>query len=194
MKLPLTILSCLLFVIAGLAQKNSKTLITTYKINLSVDTLLYCHSQNQPIDIINILNKILPSDKKNPTEYNTFIKRIHLSASTGKIKAYHPSHEVIDNKLTLTPITLNQISKIGVDTIHMIQYQPEPPYEEYENIMVSVFNLDDIVLIEFMERWTINRQTMKIKKRIIAYALHRKINDPLTNEFRGTSRMYWIKL
>lgn len=189
------IAAILLMMISQAVFAQSKTIITeliTYRVNLKLDEHIESSSFTDPRVVYELMNGLWYENKLAPNSYQALVTQIHKAASSGQIKVYELS-EIIGTKPIFMKMPISEIQGIGMDTIQKRQQRPFPPYEEYDTTIVRNFSFQDIVQIEFMEKWTMNTQTMKIKKEIIAFALCRKRIDLWGKEYRGTSKMYWIK-
>lgn len=187
------------FVLVTLSQthfaQTSKVLteLITYRVNLRLDEDLNAAVFTDAVGVYQEMNNLWYADKLSPLSYEMLVKQLHSDAITGKLQVYDPMLALEGVKPIFTKMTKEEVATIGVDTMMLTMVSPDPPYDIYDTYIVNVFDVTDIVQIEFMEQWTINTKTMKIKKEIIAYAPLRKIMDLSTGEFKGMSRMYWIK-
>lgn len=169
------------------------TELITYRVNLRLDGDLDATAFTDAVEVYYQMNDLWYANKLGPLSYETLVKQLHADAISGKLQVYDPMLVLEGAKPIFTRMTKEEVAGIGVDTMEITMMRPYPPYEEYDSYIVKEFDLTDIAQIEFMEKWTINTKTMQIKKEIIAYSLLRKIMDLSTGEFRGMSRMYWIK-
>lgn len=176
------------------AQRNVLTKIVTYKVNLRPDSSLMGDNFKDPYFVYGQLVENWHDNKLLPADYQKFVHQAHLAASSGKIKVYDPYFKLDGYLPVFKKLPTNDVAVIGVDTIYKTLQRPYPPYEDFDTTLIRTFDPNDIVQIEFMEKWTWNPKTMRIKKQVIAYALWRKRMYMEIGEFMGLSRMYWIRL
>ena len=177
------------------AQKpRTITEIITYKVNLSLDPDLDSVQFTDPYFVYGQLNDQWYQNKLQPAQFQLLVKDIHQAAAQGKITVYDPYFELEGSRPVFHKLPVSEVASMGNDTIYRTLQRPYPPYDDFDTVIVNTFNVpQSIVQIEFMEKWTLNPKTMEIKKEVIAYALWRKRMDLQTGEFRGLSRMYWVK-
>lgn len=179
----------------ALSQKKAIiTRLITYKVNLRLSENTTPKAFADTESVFYEMNSNWYGNKLSPEKCDELVRDIHKAAGTGKIKVYNPLFDLQGNKPQFIPYPFNEVAKIGNDTLQKTLSKPYPPYNEFDTLIVSSLNMATISQIEFMEQWTINTKTLEMRKKIIAYALWRERFDVQTSEFRGMSRMYWVKL
>lgn len=186
------ITSCVLCLCGTWAMAQTKTVLTelvVYKVNLRFDSTGY----HEAAGVYEQMNQEWYLNKIPPAQHEKFAYQLHEAASAGKIKVYSPFYTVSGSKPVFTRMAIEDIIPIGNDTIYKTLQRPYPPYDDYDTVLVNLFDVREITQLLFMEKWTFNTKTRKLKKEIIAYAPYRTRYDLQTGEFRGMSCMYWIK-
>ena len=113
-----------------------------------------------------------------------FVNMIMDAAYSGKIQAY----DYFNN-----PLTVEQIKSIGVDTIYKTLTRDYPPYDEYDTVIISKFELKDITKIRFLEEWYIDEDNLEIEKKITGIAPIIKKYDQNGN-LLGFQPLFWLYL
>ena len=113
-----------------------------------------------------------------------FVNMIMDAAYSGKIQAY----DYFNN-----PISVEQVKSIGVDTIYKILTRDYPPYDEYDTVIISKFELKDITKIRFLEEWYIDEDNLEIEKKIIGIAPVIEKYDQSGN-LLGFQPLFWLYL
>lgn len=195
MKTSFIFLLCFWLVGHTWAQGSQKVLtrLITYKVNLRLDADLNDPAFKDPYFVYAQLSDEWYQNKLPYLGYGTLIG-IHEAVIRGKKTVYDPYFEMRGERPVFYKLLPGEVASIGMDTLYKTMQRPYPPYDDYDTTIINRFDLHDVVQVEFMEEWKLNPKTLRIKKRIIAYALWRKRLDVQTGEFRGLSRMYWVKL
>jgi len=113
-----------------------------------------------------------------------FVNMIMDAAYSGKIQAY----DYFNN-----PITAEQVKSIGVDTIYQTLMRVYPPYDEYDTVIISKFELKDITKIRFLEEWYIDEDNLEIEKKITGIAPVIGKYDQSGN-LLGFQPLFWLYL
>jgi len=111
-----------------------------------------------------------------------FLKRIMEVAAEGDSRVY----DYFNN-----PLTASQVLAIGSDTIYQTLLRTNPPYEEYDTMIVRSISYHDIVKIRFLEEWNWNPESLEMEKNLIA------IGPVIQKEIAGESfnqLLFWIYL
>ncbi len=114
----------------------------------------------------------------------TFVNKIMDAAYSGKIQAY----DYFNN-----PLTVEQVKLIGVDTIYQTLKRVYPPYDEYDTVIISKFELKDITKIRFLEEWYIDEDNLEIEKKITGIAPVIEKYDQSGN-LLGSQPLFWLYL
>jgi hypothetical protein len=103
--------------------------------------------------------------------------------------AYSDKYALYDNfKAKITAAELKSALNYS-DTLQLTS--PNPPYVEYDSVIVHTFDCKDIHRIRFMEEWKINPTTLEFDKRIIGICPLSNSYDE-NNEFRGVKLLFWM--
>ncbi|MEI8204689.1 MAG: hypothetical protein WCH34_16845 [Bacteroidota bacterium] len=103
--------------------------------------------------------------------------------------AYSDKYPLYDNfKAKITAAELKSTLNFS-DTLQLTS--PNPPYVEYDTVIVNTFDCSDIRRIRFMEEWKINPTTFEFNKRIIGICVVLNSYDS-NNEFRGIRPLFWM--
>ncbi|MFA8300632.1 MAG: gliding motility protein GldN [Hyphomicrobiales bacterium] len=117
--------------------------------------------------------------------WKSFITIIMDALKEGKITAYDP---IQIDELSV-PLTYSDVISAQSDsTIQRLQ-RPEPPYEEYDTVIVSEFDNTKVMRLRLKEVWYFDKQLSQLHVRIIAFCpVYIKIKDgtPVTEP------LFWI--
>lgn len=103
--------------------------------------------------------------------------------------AYSDKYRLYDNfKTKLTAAELKNSLNFS-DTIRLTQ--ANPPYNEFDTVIVHKFDPKDIHSIRFIEEWKLSPISLEITKRIIGICPVVNSYDS-NNEFRGIKPLFWI--
>ncbi len=111
-----------------------------------------------------------------------FVKNLIQSAYEGKIKAYDYFHK---------ELSLEDLKKIGVDTLYTTLTRTYPPYEEFDTLIIKKFRFEDINKIRFLESWKMDTTRFVFEKKVIAIAPIMDKYDPDGN-LLGKQPLFWI--
>jgi len=89
------------------------------------------------------------------------VKSIMEAAYSGKIRGYDYFNK---------PLTADEIRKIGTDTLFKTLQKKQPPYEEYDTLIISRLQFKDITMIRFLEEWYLDQETLEIEKKVLGIA------------------------
>lgn len=111
-----------------------------------------------------------------------FLKRIMEAAEKGEVRVYDYFNK---------PMRPEQVKSLGADTIYQTLMRTEPPYEEYDTMIVKSVSYRDITKIRFLEEWKWNPESLEMEKKIIAIgpAMEREIGGEKFNQL-----LYWVSL
>jgi hypothetical protein len=111
-----------------------------------------------------------------------FVQNLMDAAYKGQVKAY----DYFNN-----PLSLAELQNIGVDTIYKTLTRIYPPYEEFDTIIVSQINIQDINKIRFLEEWKMDKENLVFEKKVIGIA---PVIDKFDTEgnFLGKQPLFWI--
>ena len=137
------------FVVISCQQKEKEKLLITERIQYDVPV----KNQN-PDDDWWVENIVGPQREK-------FIKTIMDKAYSGEMPAYDYFND---------PLTPEQVKRIGIDTLYQTLMRTTPPYDEYDTMIITKIDYDDITKIRFLEEWTIDEETLEINKKIFGIA------------------------
>lgn len=189
-----------LVVILSLPVYSQKGNIQVELISYRVPIRYSIDMQDDPsaLDAYSIYGELFDDWYKNklePAEYELFTNGVHNAAVTGKIKVYDPFlTNVKGTKVNFVELSVDEVKSIGTscDTISMST--PYPPYDNVDTVFCRVFDPSSIVAVDFLESWTINSATMKMTKKIIAFAPIMSIYSQNTGELMGMMPLYWVKM
>ncbi len=102
-------------------------------------------------------------------------------AKSGKWQAYDYFNDSIDKY---------EVRSIFVDTSYVTLLKTEPPYEQYDTIIIRKILPKDIVRLRFMEEWAINPDNLAFTKKVVGIA-------PVASrlDFNGVQRwqpLFWV--
>lgn len=111
-----------------------------------------------------------------------FIKRIMDAAKNGDIQVYDYFNK---------PLTIDEVNAIGVDTIYTSLTRTQPPYDEYDTMVIKRIEYRDISKIRFLEEWKWNPKSLEMNKRIIGFGpvFVRQLGEDSYNQL-----LFWIYL
>ena len=117
--------------------------------------------KNNNVDANWWVNNIVGPDRED------LIKGIFEKAKNGDIQVYDYFNELL---------TTDDVKKIGIDTIYKTIKRNTPPYEEYDTMIVSQLEWEDVTKLRFLEEWKIDTKTMDIQKTVIGIAPVKMVN------------------
>lgn len=134
-------------------------------------------------------------EKFDPSTYNLFVHQVYDAATTGKITVYDPYLlEIKGSKVSFTAMQVNDVKNIGSFTDTVMIQDPYPPYEMHDTVFTAVFDVYNILAIDFLETWMINSGTLKMTKKVIAFAPVMAVYDRNTGVLKGMAPMFWVKM
>ncbi len=89
------------------------------------------------------------------------VRMIFKGVVSGKYKAYDYFYQPLDRKA---------VARILNDTIAVKVREAVPPYAMKDTLMVSHIGINDILRLRFMEKWSIDPETMQFTKTVIGIA------------------------
>ncbi len=89
------------------------------------------------------------------------IQTILQGAVSGKYKAYDYFYQ---------PISPKAVARILADTVALKVRETRPPYAMKDTLIVSRIGVKDILRLRFMEKWSINPQTLQFTKTVTGIA------------------------
>ena len=102
-------------------------------------------------------------------------------AKSGKFKAYDYFN---------SPISPQKVRMILSDTSFLKLVDEEPPYQERDTIVVYNIRKEDVLRIRFLEEWSVDPESLEMKKKILGIApIARRI------DLMGVERwqpLFWI--
>jgi gliding motility associated protien GldN len=90
------------------------------------------------------------------------------------------------------PLTLADIEKSLGTSITRRMTRPFPPYEEYDTIINTAFNSEDVKSFRIKEDWFFDSKRSVLDVRVIGISPIRERINLDTGEFEGTQPMFWI--
>ncbi len=96
--------------------------------------------------------------------WKSFITIIMDALKQGKITAY----DISATDELLIPITYQEIINRQTDTIHKVMRRAEPPYDEYDTIIVTRFQPTKVMRLRLKEDWYFDKQRSQMLVRIEA--------------------------
>lgn len=89
------------------------------------------------------------------------------------------------------PLTPEDIKKIGVDTIYQTLLRDYPPFEEYDTLIVTHLEINDITKVRFLEQWYWDDDGDEIEKEVIAIApvIEKRDGD---GKFIANHPLFWL--
>ncbi len=186
-----------LFSLSAYAQKGNLNVdLISYRVPIRYSIDAEIDPENvRSYDVYTELFSDWYRNKIGPAEYNLFTTGLYEAATTGKITVYDPFLTTVKGtKVSFTILSVDEVKSIGTsrDTTQ-ISY-PFPPYDLHDTVFVSDFDLNSIMAIDFLETWTINSTSMKMAKKIIAFAPVMAVYDRNTGILRGMVPMFWVKM
>lgn len=140
------------------------------------------------IDLRDKMNQFMYYPKEPTNGRRNFMDIIMKSILEDKtLKAYDPQYD--DFRLQMTTA---EVARIGVDTIRKTLTRPDPPYDEYDTVIVNPFEYSRVKKLKVKEDWFFDRQRSVLEVRILGICPVFDKLDPNTREFRGYSDMFWI--
>ncbi|HLN53806.1 MAG TPA: hypothetical protein VK212_08865 [Lentimicrobium sp.] len=112
-----------------------------------------------------------------------FIKTIMNASKSGEHKIY--------DVLTHKELTAEEIAQRGKRRELMTLQRENPPYEEYDTLVINDIELSDISKVRFLEEWYLNEETGLITKKVIAVCPMLESYTE-TGELRGHLPLFWI--
>lgn len=103
------------------------------------------------------------------------------------VAAYDPLYD--DFRVKLAPW---EVEAIGVDSVHTVVYDPNPPYHQHHAVVPVPLDLSTIKKFKIKEDWFFDRQRSVMEVRIVGICPVRERIDPQTGQFRGYSDMFWV--
>ncbi len=71
------------------------------------------------------------------------------------------------DKITVLSKEKSQAKIVKTDTYNIVR--PDPPYDEYDSVIINRLNINNIGGFEFYEKWLINAKTLEIKKEVLGF-------------------------
>ena len=99
-------------------------------------------------------------------------------AKSGKFQAYDYFNQ---------PITPGDVASILSDTTFLSMVDENPPYEEYDTLVVYNIKRADVLRIRFLEEWTIDPNTLQIEKKVLGIA-------PIARRYDAMGILRWQPL
>ncbi|MCD4773386.1 MAG: hypothetical protein K8R41_08405 [Bacteroidales bacterium] len=90
-----------------------------------------------------------------------FIKNLFNAAFLGEVKAY----DYFNNLLSV-----EQLKMIGADTIYRTLTRPYAPYDEYDTVIITKLEYEDVKRIRFLEEWLYDENEISINKKVVGIA------------------------
>lgn len=87
-----------------------------------------------------------------------FIKNLFNAAFSGEMKAY----DYFNN-----PLTIEQLKMIGADTIYRTLTRSYAPYDEYDTVIITNLEYEDVKRIRFLEEWQYDENNIAINKNVV---------------------------
>ncbi|MBM3404429.1 MAG: hypothetical protein FJY10_06020 [Bacteroidetes bacterium] len=112
----------------------------------------------------------------------TFIRGLLEKAYSGKYRMYNYFNN---------PLTAGQAKKIGVRRDSVKLQRSDPPYEEYDTLVVKTLEPHEITRIRFLEEWYFDAGSGEITKKILGVAPMIRSYDDF-GEFRGFELLFWM--
>ena len=111
-----------------------------------------------------------------------FIKRIMEAAVHGEVKVY----DYFNN-----PLSADQVKSIGADTTYMTLTRTNPPYDDYDTMVIKKIEYADISKMRFLEEWKWDPKSLEMNKRVIGFGpvYVRTYGDDSYNQL-----LFWIYL
>lgn len=111
-----------------------------------------------------------------------FVKTIINAAYDGKVKTY----DYFNN-----PLSPEDVKKIDNRTDTITMKRATAPYDDYDTIIKTELNLQQITKVRFLEEWKMDPKTFQINKKVLGLMLMKEnYGDSL--ELRGHTPLFWI--
>lgn len=165
----LILLLFLFQILISCSQKKEKIVITK---KIQYDVNIKNVNSNYDLWIENI----------GQSERYAFIQKILDAANNGTITSYDYFNK---------PLSLNELKKLGVDSIYKTLTRAYPPYEEFDTLIINRINIRDINKIRFLEEWQMNEENFVFEKRVIGIAPVIDKYDSQGN-LLGKQPLFWI--
>jgi len=107
-----------------------------------------------------------------------FIQNLINAAFSGEVIAY----DYFNNQLTI-----DQLKMIGADTVYRTLIRPFAPYDEYDTVIITKLDYEDIKRIRFLEEWQYDENEIVVDKKVIGIA-------PLIEKIDSEGNMLAVQL
>ena len=87
-----------------------------------------------------------------------FVRLIIEKARSGEIAAYDYFNHLLSPE---------QVQRVGIDTLIQTLRRAVDPYDEYDTMIITSLDYDNITKIRFLEEWTLDEQTLAIYKKVL---------------------------
>lgn len=111
------------------------------------------HKMNQPF--------YYPVEPHN--NWRSFIRVVMDALKEGSITAY----DVTKTDEFTVPLTFQEVINRQTDSVNRVLTRPYPPYEEYDTVIYTEFNPEDVYRVRIKEDWYFDRQRSQMMVRII---------------------------
>lgn len=122
--------------------------------------------QNRMWRVIDMRQKInqpfyYPLDPHN--HWRNLITVIMDALKEGSITAY----DITNTDEFLVPLTYQEVINRQVDTLHKVFKRPDPPYDEFDSVIYTVFDPSKVMRFRIKEDWFFDKQRSQLMVRII---------------------------
>lgn len=95
--------------------------------------------------------------------WRSFMQIIMDALKEGSITAY----DISGTDEFLVPLTYQSVLTTQIDTFHRILQRPYPPYDEYDTVIYSEFDLTKVMRLRIKEDWYFDKQRSQLLVRIL---------------------------
>ena len=164
-------------------------------IALSVILVLTHCQQKEEIDNRTLITKKIQYDvpilNDNP-DYDWWIGNIEGSdrevllqnifdrVKSGDVTAYDYFNE---------PMSVRQIERLLIDSMHMTLQRPYDPYDEYDTLIIAKILPSDVTILRFLEEWKYDEGSLLIDKKVKALC---PVIQVEVNEQTLTRPLFWV--
>lgn len=88
-----------------------------------------------------------------------------------------------------SPMSVNHVRSLLVDSIHQILMRPYEPYAEYDTLIIEEIKPSDISILRFLEVWKYDEKTLRMDKHVYAIC---PVIEVDVNGQKVTRPLFWV--
>lgn len=115
------------------------------------------------LDMRQKMNQVFYYPIEPHNNWRNFITVILDALREGSITAY----DISSTDEFLVPLTYPEIVNRQIDTIHKTLTRPYPPYEEYDTVIFSEFDANQVMRLRIKEDWYFDKKRSQMQVRIL---------------------------